>query len=206
MDDDEYKEAQRLQEEGKAMEVEARKFIEGNLGALDAPDEQGQLLMLLNDGTILCNLINKIKPGCCKEPNTSANPYHQKKNVENYINAAAALGVPEHNSFEVMDLFEGKDMRGVLASIHALGIVAADTSGYAGPKMAFETSNRRRSTNSQNAAGMAAAKQAQAEEAKREADEKAAAKAEEKAKKEAAIAASRGESVPAAPAEEVSIA
>ena len=110
MDDAEYQEAQRLQEEGKAMEVEARTFIEGNLGALDAPNEQGQLLMLLNDGTILCNLINKVKPGSCKEPSTSANPYHQKKNIENYINAAAALGVPEHNSFEVMDLYEGKDL------------------------------------------------------------------------------------------------
>ena len=45
------------------MEVEARTFIEGNLGALDAPNEQGQLLMLLNDGTILVSVFRNTFSG-----------------------------------------------------------------------------------------------------------------------------------------------
>ena len=49
------------------------------------------------------------------------------------FSAAATMGVASHDLFEVADLYDASNMRGVLASIHALGLVASSMPGYAGP-------------------------------------------------------------------------
>ena len=83
-------------------------------------------------GLVLCNLCNKLKEGACecKQPTDLQGAQGlddldlQKKNIQSFLDGAKALGV--HDLFEVVDLHEGKHMRGVLATLHGLGIVAQD--------------------------------------------------------------------------------
>ncbi|KAL1511664.1 hypothetical protein AB1Y20_004954 [Prymnesium parvum] len=199
MEDAEYDELKRLQEEGIAMEAEARTFIEGVLGKIGEPDDPLQLL--LADGVVLCNLLNAIKPGACKAPSPSANPVSQRRNIEWFLKAASELGVPPHHLFEVADLYDGKHMRGVLAAVHAVGLIAAEMPSYKGPDMGgFRTSQRRRSTNAEQADSILAARAAAAAEKEQSAAAAAAASAAQKAaaaeKQAAALAASRSPSAP----------
>jgi hypothetical protein len=43
------------------------------------------------------------------------------------------LKVPEHDTFKTPDLFEGKDAKAVLTTVHSLGRVAQLLPGYSGP-------------------------------------------------------------------------
>ena len=85
--------------------------------------------LLLADGVALCNLVNALKPGVCKPPSPSGNPALQRRNIEWFLKAATELGVADHDLFEVPDLYDGKHMRGVLATVHAVGLVAASMPG-----------------------------------------------------------------------------
>ena len=62
----------------------------------------------LKDGQLLCQLINKVKPGTIRKIETSAMPFKQMENVSNFLRACRSLGVAEHDVFETVDLYETK--------------------------------------------------------------------------------------------------
>lgn len=62
----------------------------------------------LKDGQLLCQLINKIKPGTIRKIETSAMPFKQMENISNFLRACRSLGVAEHDVFETVDLYEAK--------------------------------------------------------------------------------------------------
>ena len=122
--------------------ADARAFIEAVRGEpLKAPT----MHKALKSGIVLCELANKLIPGCCKEPSYRKLPHIQMENIGQYLKASEqAFGVPGFQSFSagndgktsaianptrarLMDgltLHENKDMDAVVAQLHALGSVS----------------------------------------------------------------------------------
>ena len=62
----------------------------------------------LKDGRMLCELINKIRPGSVKKIETSVMPFKQMENISNFLKSCRQVGVAEHDLFETVDLYEQK--------------------------------------------------------------------------------------------------
>jgi len=104
----------------------------------EAADVEGHHALLhawLRSGELLCELINKLQPGTISRVSSSAMPFKQMENISNYIEACAALGVPNQDCFRSVELFEGKDLRAVVRNIHSLGRVAQRLEGFHGPTL-----------------------------------------------------------------------
>jgi hypothetical protein len=104
----------------------------------EAADVEGHHAVLhawLRSGELLCELVNKLQPGTISRVSSSAMPFKQMENISNYIEACAALGVPNQDCFRSVDLFEGKDLRAVVRNIHSLGRVAQRLEGFHGPTL-----------------------------------------------------------------------
>ena len=103
------------------MEADARNWIEAVTGA-----KLGEMPLQeeLKDGTVLCTLVTTISPGVIKAPSTSKMPFKQMENISNYLDACSKLGVPKHDLFQTVALYENKDMIAVLTNIHSLGRVS----------------------------------------------------------------------------------
>ena len=82
--------------------------------------------LALQDGVALCQLLNAAVPGTIPEKRinkSTAMPFKQMENISNFLKAARALGVREHDLFETVDLFDGKDIGLVIQCLHSLGTV-----------------------------------------------------------------------------------
>ena len=103
-------------------------FFLGVLGKTLFADVKGEkeFQKKLKDGTILCALMNKVKPGAikkyCENPKQ---PFQMRENIE-FFNIALREygGVPDEYIFVTTDLFEGKNMAGVLTGLRAFADAA----------------------------------------------------------------------------------
>jgi len=90
----------------------------------------------LNDGLLLCNLVNTIKPGTIKRPNTMKAPVKKMENIAWFTEAARALGVPASASFATADLYEENDLSAVLRCLRSLAsAVRASVPEFQGPTL-----------------------------------------------------------------------
>lgn len=123
-------------------ELRVAKWIEVAVGEklLDATD----LYVSLRTGVVLCTLINSIVPGTIKK--FARTPTHQlaeADNIQLYLKACWALGVPSGDFFIVSDLHQKKSMPQVIQNIVSLSRVAASL-GYQGePLVAGNTGKDR---------------------------------------------------------------
>ncbi|XP_057313643.1 calponin-1-like [Hydractinia symbiolongicarpus] len=78
----------------------------------------------LKDGVILCDLMNKIKPGSIKKINKSKMPFLQMENIGFFNNAMREYRVEPSYLFVTTDLYEGQNMVQVLIGLRALGTMA----------------------------------------------------------------------------------
>ena len=101
-------------------------------------------------GVTLCRLVNCISPGCCVAPSESDEPFVMMENIGNYLSACTALGMAAHDSFQTVDLYEGKNMNAVIGQIHRLGSLASQR-GFTGPSLGVKmaTENKREFTEAQ---------------------------------------------------------
>ncbi|XP_078575324.1 calponin-3-like isoform X1 [Branchiostoma floridae x Branchiostoma japonicum] len=74
----------------------------------------------MKDGTLLCNLINKLEPGSVKKIKTSKVPFMQMENISQFLQAAERYGLKRTDLFQTVDLYEGKGMNAVLDCLLAL--------------------------------------------------------------------------------------
>ncbi|XP_041973056.1 muscle-specific protein 20 [Aricia agestis] len=100
-------------------EKEAQEWIETILGAKFPPGEAFE--DVLKDGTVLCQLINKIKPGSVNKINTSGGQFKMMENITNFQAAIKNYGVPDIDVFQTVDLWEKKDIAQVVSTLFALG-------------------------------------------------------------------------------------
>ncbi|KAI8645002.1 kinase-like domain-containing protein, partial [Parasitella parasitica] len=74
----------------------------------------------LKDGVLLCNLVNKLKPGTIKHVGQRDLSFIKMDNITRFLQGARQLGLKSAQLFETIDLFEAKDMTAVIHTILAL--------------------------------------------------------------------------------------
>jgi len=74
----------------------------------------------LKSGVLLCELVNKVKPGTISKINSGGMPFVQMENIAAYINGCKAIGLEDRNNFMTVDLFEAKNLVQVVQNILTL--------------------------------------------------------------------------------------
>ncbi|KAI8902761.1 calponin homology domain-containing protein [Globomyces pollinis-pini] len=103
-------------------EKEAREWLANELGEPSPADKSFQ--EYLKDGVVLCRVMLKFDPNSMKKPNVSSMPFKQMENINNFLLALDKLGVPKHDQFQTIDLFESKNMGSVVDTIFAFSRTA----------------------------------------------------------------------------------
>ncbi|VDD83661.1 unnamed protein product [Mesocestoides corti] len=107
---------------------------------------------ILKDGTVLCKLMNGIKPGSVKKINENATmPFKIMENISAFLEAMKSYGVPVADLFQTVDLFEKKDIAQVTRTIFALGRTCQTHPEFTGPTLGpkLATENKREFTEEQ---------------------------------------------------------
>jgi len=124
---------------------EAISWVEQVIGRpLSDVSDQESFFAMLKDGTVLCQVINKISPGAVKKINTMNAPFKQRENLELYLKACAGYGLREQDLFQVNDLYESKNLYMIVDNLHHLGGLA-QKNGWDGPVLGVKvaTENKR---------------------------------------------------------------
>jgi len=104
--------AEREARYSKDDEKDVRDWMESVLGEKLPGDDFQQAL---KNGVVLCNFLNKLQPGCCKQPKKAPAPFIQMENIGNYLAAVSkSFGVKAIDCFVTVDLYEAKNMLAVL--------------------------------------------------------------------------------------------
>ncbi|KAI7850692.1 kinase-like domain-containing protein [Circinella umbellata] len=75
----------------------------------------------LKDGVLLCNLVNKLRPGTIKHVGQRDLSFIKMDNITRFLQGARQLGLNDSQLFETIDLFEAKDIPAV---IHTILVIA----------------------------------------------------------------------------------
>ena len=75
----------------------------------------------LRSGVILCELLSAIRPDVVVKPSKFSNPQHHRENIGKFVTGCTALGVPDAESFETVDLYEGSNLPQVWRCLASLG-------------------------------------------------------------------------------------
>jgi len=112
-------------------EQQAREWIESILGQkfpASAAYED-----LLQDGIVLCKVMNKLKPGAIPKINESGGQFKLMENINNFQKAIQEYGVPKIDVFQTVDLWEKKDISNVTTCLFALGRTSYTHPEWKGP-------------------------------------------------------------------------
>ena len=113
------------------MENQAARWLEQLTG--EHNKVVGAFSSCLRDGTLLCHAINVLCPGSVRRIHTmSTLPFRQMENIGLFLEACERYGVPRHDLFQTVDLYEEKNLGAVVDGLHALGR-AAQRAGFGGP-------------------------------------------------------------------------
>ncbi|KAJ3324912.1 Muscle-specific protein 20 [Boothiomyces sp. JEL0866] len=120
-----------------AREAQARAWLEEVIG--ESSGNAPFIDYYLKDGVVLCKAVLKIIPNAgIPKPNVSKMPFKQMENINNFLQAMDKLGVPKHDQFQTIDLYEGKNPGAVVDGIFAFAR-HAHKKGYTnvllGPKL-----------------------------------------------------------------------
>jgi hypothetical protein len=89
--------------------------------SIDTNGDHENFIAVLKDGTLLCALANALQAGSIKKINTSSMAFKQMENIQNFLQFVENVaGVPKHESFQTVDLFEGQDPNSVLVCLTSL--------------------------------------------------------------------------------------
>ena len=93
----------------------------------------------LKDGTVLCELINRIQPGTIPERTVSRGstvPFRQLENISLFLRAAKSIGgLRDFECFDAADLGRADGLPRVVMCLYALGAAVRKKPGYDGPKL-----------------------------------------------------------------------
>ncbi len=94
------------------------------------------LIGWLRDGIVLCNLANRLRPGCCAMPSKGKQPFICMNNISQFLSACQTLGVPRDTLFDAVDIYESKNVaRAIKALLSCRSLVGsgAAAAGVASP-------------------------------------------------------------------------
>ncbi|KAL1925772.1 uncharacterized protein VTP21DRAFT_655 [Calcarisporiella thermophila] len=109
-------------------ERQAREYIETVTGE-SFPSEDFR--ESLKDGVLLCKTLNQVLPGEVSY-RESKMPFVQMENIAAFLRGAEKLGMPKHDLFQTVDLYEGKNMVQVIDTIFSFSRHAVKH-GFEGP-------------------------------------------------------------------------
>lgn len=95
---------------------EVRRWIETVVGI----EINGDLISNLKDGTIICQLVNAIAGDQVARFKKSPMPFVQMENIAAFLRACEKIGVPHHELFETVDLYEQRDPVQVIITLRSL--------------------------------------------------------------------------------------
>eukprot|EP01113_Clastostelium_recurvatum_P030741 TRINITY_DN3769_c0_g1_i1.p1 TRINITY_DN3769_c0_g1~~TRINITY_DN3769_c0_g1_i1.p1 ORF type:complete len:413 (+),score=96.84 TRINITY_DN3769_c0_g1_i1:22-1239(+) len=84
----------------------------------------------LRSGVVLCLLVNAIKPDTIPRIHMKPVPMLEMENIQAYLNACAAFGVPRSELFSTSDLYEHKSIPAVVSNLYALARAAQKLPSY----------------------------------------------------------------------------
>ncbi|KAL0478219.1 myophilin [Acrasis kona] len=119
-------------------EREVREWIE----TLTGEKFKGGFQESLKSGVLLCNFVNKIRPGIVPKINKSNLPFMQMENIGYFLKAATDLGLKTHDTFQTVDLYEDKNIPKVIQSLLILGSVVQKDPSYRGPKVGVKLADK----------------------------------------------------------------
>jgi len=134
----------RLKIDGKLEEMateveEVRKWIE----AVTELEMEGTFDEWLRSGVILCEVLNKIKPGVIRKINKGKMPFVQMENISNFLKVIKAMGVKESDCFDTVDLYRGADVAKVIQTIYAFGShLQFAFPSYKGPQLGVKVARK----------------------------------------------------------------
>jgi len=80
----------------------------------------------LKSGAVLCHLVNAIRPGLVNKITHQTTAFRQMENIDAFLKAADALGVPPEDRFLAEDLFYGNNIPKVCYCVFALAAANKD--------------------------------------------------------------------------------
>jgi len=106
-------------------------------GQLSDSEEFGAIL---KNGHLLCETINRLRPGTIKKINTMKAPFKERENIEMYLKGCESYGLKTIDLFQVNDLYEAKNLYTVVDNLFALGGMA-QKNGFDGPTLGARVSS-----------------------------------------------------------------
>ncbi|XP_014249053.1 myophilin [Cimex lectularius] len=101
--------------------------------------DMDNLYEVLKDGTLLCRLVNHMKPGSVKKINTSTMAFKCMENINNFLDTALEMGVPAQETFQTVDLWERQNLNSVVICLQSLGRKGAN---YGQPSIGPKEANK----------------------------------------------------------------
>jgi len=134
-------EAKKMAKYDKEKENDVRYWIEAVTGEHFKSDDFQESL---SDGILLCKLANAIQPGSIPKINTSSLAFMKMENIGYFLKAAENMGLKRHDSFQTVDLFEGKNIPQVIQSLFIFGSVVQKLPGYSGPTLGIKIADKQK--------------------------------------------------------------
>merc|ERR1712002_758966 len=132
-----------------------KEILEWIEAVMEEPLPEGDFSEVLQNGVILCKLMNKLAPGSVKKFKEKGPAFLLMENVQSFLTAAKKYGVPDEEVFQTPDLFEARNIPQVTLCIYALARTTQKHPEYTGPTMGpkMATENKREFTEEQIRAG-----------------------------------------------------
>jgi hypothetical protein len=100
----------------------------------------------VQDGMVLCDFINSIRPGTVKKVHdvqpeedgafvSAANIFKAQENVAAFTKGCIKIGVPRSSVFDTLDIIECRDLNAFLHCVTMLGRIVSTFKDYTGPQL-----------------------------------------------------------------------
>ncbi|CAO4361958.1 unnamed protein product [Caenorhabditis nigoni] len=120
--------------------------------SFDTQGDADNFVKVFQDGSVLCNLANALKPGSVKKVNTSAMAFKKMENISFFLKFAEEF-VQKSELFQTVDLYEGQDPNAVLICLASLARKSEKNFGRSGLGPKEAQGDRREWTEEQLKAG-----------------------------------------------------
>lgn len=128
-----------------------KEILEWIEAVMEEPLPEGDFADVLQNGVILCKLMNKLAPGSVKKFKEKGPAFLLMENVQSFLTAAKKYGVPDEEVFQTPDLFEARNLPQVALCLFSLGRATQNHPEYTGPQIGpkMATKNERNFTEEQ---------------------------------------------------------